>query len=161
MDVGSYCVSLALLVAKARPSRVSAQAQWTSSGVDRTVVATLEFSSGLLAQVSCSFATALHRQALIIGTSGILQTTFYNHPSPAAPPVLHLRRGKTADASSEIVEVEATNGFLAEAESFERLVREGPRHWTGARPAESVDIMLTLEALLRSAREGKPVEINA
>ncbi len=161
MDVGSYCVSLALLVAKARPTRVGALAQWTDSGVDRTAVATLEFPSGLLAQVSCSFATALHRQALITGTGGILQTTFYNHPSPAAPPVLHLRRGKTADASSEVVEVQATNGFLAEAESFERLVREGPDHWTGATPAESIDIMLTLEALLHSAREGKPVEIDA
>jgi predicted dehydrogenase len=59
------------------------------------------------------------------------------------------------------VEVEATNGFLAEAESFERLVRKGLDHWTGATPAESIDIMLTLEALLRSAREGKPVEIDA
>ena len=74
---------------------------------------------------------------------------------------MHLRRGKTADASLETVEVEATNGFLAEAESFERLVRGGPGHWTGATPAESVDIMVTLEALLRSAREGKSVEIDA
>lgn len=159
MDVGSYCVSLALLVAKARPSRVSAQAQWTDSGVDRTVFATLEFPSGLLAQVSCSFATALHRQALIVGTGGVLQTTFYNHPSPAAPPVLHLRRGKTADASSETVDVEATNGFLAEAESFERLVRQGAAQWSGTSPEESVDIMLTLEAILESARSGSAVEI--
>jgi xylose dehydrogenase (NAD/NADP) len=62
MDVGSYTVSLACMVAKARPSRVSASAQWADSGVDRTLAATLEFKSGLLAQVSCSFATALHRQ---------------------------------------------------------------------------------------------------
>jgi len=161
MDVGSYPVSLACMIAKARPSRVSAVAHWTDSGVDRTLVATLEFPGGLLAQVSCSFATAVHRQALIAGTEGILQTTFYNSPSPAAPPVLHLRRGKTWDSTTEILEVPATNGFLAEAESFARLVREGPEQWTGATPQESVDIMLTLEALLRSAREGKPVEIEA
>ncbi len=161
MDVGSYTVSLACLIAKTRPSRVSASAQWADSGVDRTLAATLEFGSGLLAQVSCSFATALHRQALIVGTEGILQTTFYNNPSAAAPPVLHLRRGKAQDATTEILEVPATNGFLGEAESFERLVRQGPEQWTGVTPEESINILLTIEALLRSAREGKPVEIGS
>jgi D-xylose 1-dehydrogenase (NADP+, D-xylono-1,5-lactone-forming) len=161
LDVGSYTVSLACMVAKARPSRVSAFAQWTDSGVDRTLAATLEFSSGLLAQVSCSFATALHRQALIVGTEGVLQTTFYNHPTPMAPPILNLRRGTGPDASTEILEVPTTNGFLGEAESFEGLVREGPARWTGVTPDDSINIILTLEALLRSAREGKPVEIEA
>ena len=161
LDVGSYTVSLACMVAKARPSRVSAFAQWTDSGVDLTLAATLEFSSGLLAQVSCSFATAVHKQALIVGTEGVLQTTFYNHPSPIAPPILNLRRGAGPDASTEILEVPSTNGFLAEAESFERLVREGPEHWTGVTPDDSINIMLTLEALLRSAREGKSVNVDA
>jgi xylose dehydrogenase (NAD/NADP) len=160
LDVGSYTVSLACMVAKTRPSRVSALAQWTDSGVDRTLAATLEFPSGLLAQVNGSFATALHRQALLAGTEGILQTTFYNHPTPIAPPVLQLRRGKGPDAITEILEVPTTNGFLGEAESFERLVREGPEHWTGVTPEESVSIALTLEALLRSAREGKSIEIK-
>jgi xylose dehydrogenase (NAD/NADP) len=161
MDVGSYPVSLARMVAKEGPTRVSALAKWTDSGVDRTLVATIEFPSGLLAQISCSFDTAVHRQALIAGTEGILRTTFYNNPSPAAPPILHLQRGKGGDATVEILEVPTTNGFLGEAESFERLVRLGPEHWTGATPEESLDIMLTLEALLRSARSGKPVDIDA
>ena len=52
-----------------------------------------------------------------------------------------------------------TNGFLGEAESFERLVRQGPEQWTGVTPEESIDILMTLEALLHSAREGKAVEI--
>lgn len=161
MDAGSYPVSLARMVAKEGPSRVSALAKWTDSGVDRTLVATIEFPSGLLAQISCSFDTAVHRRALIAGTEGILQTTFYNNPSPAAPPILHLQRGKGWDASVETLEVSTTNGFLGEAESFERLVRLGPEHWTGATPGESLDIMLTLEALLRSARSEKPVDIDA
>jgi predicted dehydrogenase len=161
MDAGSYPVSLARMVAKEGPSRVSALAKWTDSGVDRTLVATIEFPSGLLAQISCSFDTAVHRRALIAGTEGILQTTFYNNPSPAAPPILHLQRGKGWDASVETLEVPTTNGFLGEAESFERLVRLGPEHWTGATPGESLDIMLTLEALLRSARSGNPVDIDA
>jgi len=51
------------------------------------------------------------------------------------------------------------NGFRAEAESFERLIRLGPEHWTGASPEESVDILLTLEAILASARSRLPVDI--
>jgi predicted dehydrogenase len=160
MDVGSYCVSLARLVAKECPSRVSASASWTASGVDRTLVATIEFPGGLLAQVGSSFATALHRQALLVGTDGVLQTTFFNHPSPAAPPVLQLKRGKGPDSVFEILEVPATNGFLAEAESFALLVRNGPGHWHGVTPEESVDIALTLDALLQSAHTGNSVTLN-
>jgi D-xylose 1-dehydrogenase (NADP+, D-xylono-1,5-lactone-forming) len=160
MDAGSYPVSLVRMVAKERPTRVHAVAQWTDSGVDRTLAATIEFPGGLLAQISCSFATSVYRQALIAGTEATVQTTFFNHPSPAAPPVLNMRRGKTWDTAAEIIEVAATNGFLAETEAFERLVRQGPAHWTGASPEESIDIMLTLEAILRSARTGKTVEIE-
>ncbi len=53
----------------------------------------------------------------------------------------------------------ALNGFLAEAEAFERLVRQGDEQWLGATPEESIDVALTLEALLRSARSGMPIEI--
>ena len=160
MDVGSYTVSLALMIARERPKRVNAVAQWTESGVDRTLVATLEFPGGLLVQMACSFATALHRQALIVGTEGVVQTTFFNHPSPASPPVLQFKRGKGPEAIWETLSVPATNGFLAEAESFEKLIRQGAAHWNGATPAESIDIMLTIEALLESARSGQWVDVE-
>ena len=159
MDVGVYPVSLARMVAKARPLQVSALAQWTEGGVDRSLAATIEFPGGLLAQISCSFSTMTYRQALIAGSEGIVQTTFTNNPAPAAPPVLYLRRGGM-DSSVETLEVPVTNGFLAEAESFERLVRQGPTGWNGATPEESIDIMLTVEALLESARTGRPVRID-
>jgi D-xylose 1-dehydrogenase (NADP+, D-xylono-1,5-lactone-forming) len=159
MDVGVYPVSLTRMIAKARPLRVSALAQWADSGVDRSLAATIEFPDGLLAQIGCSFSTVTYRQALIAGSEGIVQTTFTNNPAPAAPPVLHLRRGGV-DSRVETLEVPVTNGFLAEAESFERLVRQGPAHWNGATPEESIDIMLTVEALLESARSGKPVRID-
>ena len=159
MDVGSYTVSLARMIAKERPIRVNAMANWTAANVDRTLVATIEFSGALLVQVACSFASALHRQALIVGTDGVIQTTFFNHPSPASPPVLQLKRGKGPEAIWETLPVAATNGFLAEAESFEQLIRQGVEHWNGTTPTESIDIMLTIEALLQSARSGKWVNV--
>jgi hypothetical protein len=70
-----------------------------------------------------------------------------------------LRIGTGRDAVDSVVESSTINGFLAEAESFERLVREGPAQWSGTSPEESVDIMLALDAILESARRGSAVEI--
>jgi xylose dehydrogenase (NAD/NADP) len=159
MDIGCYPLSLALMVARARPTQVQAVAQWTTRGVDRALAATLVFADGLLAQITCSFSTCLHRQAVIAGSNGLIDTTFLNHTSSASQAVLHLRVGTDKNAVDSVVQTSAINGFLAEAESFERLVREGPAAWTGTTPAESIDIALTLQAILDSARTGRPVEI--
>jgi D-xylose 1-dehydrogenase (NADP+, D-xylono-1,5-lactone-forming) len=161
MDVGSYPVSLVRMIAKARPTRVHAVAQWTTSGVDATLAATLEFASGLFAQITCSFGTCVHRQALIAGSHGVIQTTYLNHTAAPSEAVLRLRVGTDKDAVDSTVQTAAVNGFLAEAESFERLVRRGPTQWLGTTPMESIDIMLTLEAILKSARSGAAIEISA
>jgi D-xylose 1-dehydrogenase (NADP+, D-xylono-1,5-lactone-forming) len=162
MDAGTYPVSLICMAARERPARVHAVALW-EHGVDRALAATLEFGSGLLAQVTSSFSTSVHRQALIAGTAGIIQTPFANHPPLGRAAEFLIKRG--AGAEFEAVRTEALNGFLAEAESFARLVR-GPRNtltavapWDGPSPAESVDIVLTLEAISHSARAGRPVDL--
>jgi len=158
MDVGTYPVSLVRLLAGERPSRVYTSARWHSTGVDETLVASLEHRSGFLAQISCSFMTALHRQALIAGSAGMLQSTYWNTPPPGVPAIVQLKRGIGADSPFEDIEVPAVNGFRAEAESFARAIRLGPGHWNGATPEESLDIAATLEAILESARAGAPVE---
>jgi xylose dehydrogenase (NAD/NADP) len=161
LDAGSYAVSLVRLVAGARPERVSAVAQWTETGVDNSTVATLEFAGGLLAQVSCSFATGYHRHALVSGDAGTIETTYLNHPPVGGPPTVHVRRGTKVTDAIETIEVAGGNGFLAEAESFRALVAHGPAHWTGATPEESVDIAATLEAILSSARSGRPQRLES
>jgi predicted dehydrogenase len=158
MDVGVYPVSLVRMVAGARPSRVHAAAHW--AGVDRTLAATLQFAGGLIAQINCSFDTCLHRQALLVGSNGLIQTTFLNHTATPAEAALKVRTGSGRNAAESIVETSAVNGFLAEAESFAALVRHGPRQWSGTSPEESVDNMLTLEAILKSARSGSAIEIS-
>ncbi|HEX3603523.1 MAG TPA: hypothetical protein VHU43_05485 [Steroidobacteraceae bacterium] len=82
------------------------------------------------------------------------QTTYRNHTSAEQPGVLSLRAGSGSQAVDGIIETPPMNGFLAEAESLERMAREGAAHWIGAIPQESIDIMMTLEALPRSARSG-------
>ena len=159
MDAGSYPVSLVRTIAGCAPRRVSAMSRWGPSGVDLTTLASMDFADGLLAQVSCTFATARHRHAFVAGDAGSIATTYYNDTSAAFPPLLEVRRGTGWDAAREIVETAATSGFLAEAESFHDLVRSGWSHWTGATPDESIDIARTLDALAASARQGAPVDV--
>jgi predicted dehydrogenase len=159
MDAGSYCVSFVCVVAGERPVAATAFARFGETGVDRTLVATLEFASGLVAQVAASFATAYHRHAQVAGERGVLETLFLNHPPIGGAPMVQIRRGATAAGEVETFTVPGGNGFLYEAESFAAVLRGHAEAWTGATPAQSVDIAFTLEAILASARSGSRVAI--
>jgi predicted dehydrogenase len=154
LDAGSYAMNFIRMVAGEKPLRVNALARWAASGVDLSVIANLEFASGLLGQLTCSFSTAYHRHALIAGTEGILETTFLNSPPEAGPPELHLRRGIPSSTPRETITVAGKSGFLAEAESFALMVAHGPAHWTGCTEQESIDTIASLEAIARSVRSG-------
>jgi len=160
MDAGSYPISLVRMIAGERPVRVHAMARIAETGVDRTVVGSVDFPSGLLAQISCSFATARHRHASIVGDAGSIETTYYNDTSEAMPPVVTVRRGVGWDAPRESIETAAAGGFLAEAEAFHDLVRSGWDRWPGATPEESLDIMLMIDAFAASLRSGSAVDVG-
>ena len=159
MDAGSYPVSLVRMIAGERPTRVHAMARFTDRGVDSTLIGSIDFPSGLLAQISCSFGTARHRHAVIVGDAGSIETTFYNDTSDALPPHIVIKRGIALDAPREIIKLEPAQGFRVQGEAFYDLVRNGWASWPGATPAETVDIMLTIDALAASARDGNVVAI--
>jgi D-xylose 1-dehydrogenase (NADP+, D-xylono-1,5-lactone-forming) len=159
MDAGSYAVSFVLLVAGAAPTRVHAVQKLATTGVDISMVATLEFASGIIAQVSSSFATGYHRHALISGDNGSIETTFLNHPPLGGPAALHVKRGKLVSDPTEIVTTADGNGFRFEADAFQQLVAHGPAAWNGATPQQSIDIAATLEAMGQSARSGQAVAL--
>ncbi len=160
LDAGSYSVSFARIAAGEQPVRVQAAATRFPNGVDRTTTATLEFASGLTAQVAASFETAYHRHGLIAGETGVIETNYLNHPPIGGPTLLRIRRGTPVTTPAEDARVPDNNGFRAEAESFARLVRGDAAGWTGATPAESIDVALILDAIARAAVAGgeEPVE---
>jgi D-xylose 1-dehydrogenase (NADP+, D-xylono-1,5-lactone-forming) len=161
MDAGCYPVSLVRVIAGERPHRVHAVARWGDTNVDRSLVASLEFSSGLLAQVSCSFDTAMYRRAFIAGSDGIIETNYWNNTSAERAPTLTLKRGTSWTAGFETITTAAANGLRAEAEAFARLLAHGWPAWPGATEIESIDIALMLEAVARSARTGTAVDVLA
>jgi len=154
LDAGTYSMSMARIIAGERPARVFATGRYTTSGVDQTVVAIVEFPSGAVAQVSSSMSTALHRHAVVVGSTGVIETSYSNHAPPDANLTVRVKRGVAGTVPFETEEVEGGDGFWLEAESFARMVRDGVQARDGCSEPESIDTALALAATARSAREG-------
>ncbi len=159
-DAGTYAMSFTRIATGAAPTRVVATARRMPSGVDLTLAATLEFASGALAQITCSFAAAAQRFATIVGDQGIIETGYANHALPEETTLpIRVRRGTKATVPFETEQLPAGDGFKAEAESFARMIRQGAAQWNGASEAESVDTMTTLAAIVESLRTGTWVSL--
>jgi D-xylose 1-dehydrogenase (NADP+, D-xylono-1,5-lactone-forming) len=159
MDVGCYPVNAARMLA-GRPSRVSAVARWAPTGVDETLAGTLE-QGGAVSLVSCSLASSHHHAVQVVGTDGVVDVPRAFTPPPDRPAVLVVTRGARGGEPTEIT-FGPVNQYTAEAEGFASLVAAGPDAATGLPQVplvESLDCAATMEALLRSARESRPVDV--
>jgi xylose dehydrogenase (NAD/NADP) len=161
LDAGTYAMSFIRIAAGERPTRVLAAAKFTHSDVDQTVTATLEFAGGAMAQLSCSFSTAFHRHAVVVGETGVIETSYSNHAPAEGGLSLRVKRGIPGTVPFETISVPGGDGFRAEGESFARMIRGGAAHWNGATEAESIDTVLALQALAASARTGQWVDVAA
>lgn len=159
-DVGCYCVSFARMVAGAAPKRVAATASWIS-GVDETLVGTLEYASGATAQIACSMASGRNQHVHVIGSHGTIEVRAPFSIGADQQVQITVSRG-TRNPTIEIIEIEAVDHFRLEAESFSRLISAG--HGVSGIPemplVESIDNAATLATLLRSAREGQAIELE-
>ncbi|HET9625841.1 MAG TPA: Gfo/Idh/MocA family oxidoreductase [Kofleriaceae bacterium] len=153
-DVGCYPMSFARQIFGARPARVSASARWVD-GTDRTLIASLEYPGGGLAQISCSFASAGHRRALIVGTAGIIETDFANHTDREPAHAFRIKRSTDHFAPFESVAVPREDGFKLETEAFVDMIEaaaRGDRTAERARRTASLDNAWTTTAILDAAR---------
>jgi xylose dehydrogenase (NAD/NADP) len=151
MDAGCYPVSFARQVFRARPTRVTAIARW-ASGVDQTLAAALEYPGGGIAQISCSFGTAVHRRAIIAGTTGVIDTDYHNHTDRIAAPGYRIKRSADWQADFETIPVATENGFRVELDAFVDLIERDDRAAIQARRTASLDNAWTLATILDAAR---------
>jgi D-xylose 1-dehydrogenase (NADP+, D-xylono-1,5-lactone-forming) len=158
-DLGCYCVNFARMVTGEAPARVQATARWSASGVDEVFAATLEYPGGALAQFTCDYVTGFHQTANVYGEEGVLALERAFTMQPDAATHIRLWRGAHYAPLEEIV-VPPVNHYCLEAEGLAALVRAGhTSHGLPEMPlVETLDNMATLEALLRSARNGGSAE---
>lgn len=167
LDAGSYPLSLIRLVMGCAPHRVFADATLTTSGVDINVTATLYYADGRRAQLYCAMDVCIHRCASIIGTDGVITTEFLNHTSTGPgthphgylPSQMRVRRGTTA-TPFEDVRAASGSGFRFAAEAFAKVIAEKDFAAVDRAAAASMDIAATLEALAKSAVDGRAVDLS-
>ena len=157
MDVGCYPVNAARMLAGPL-STAAAVARWAGTGVDETLGATLDHTGGAVSLVSCSLASGRHNEVQVVGTEGVIDV-----PDAFTPPRdrlsrLRISRGARGDRVEELT-FEPVDQYTLEAEGFARLVETGDENRPQMPLAESLENAATIEALLRSAREGGPARV--
>jgi D-xylose 1-dehydrogenase (NADP+, D-xylono-1,5-lactone-forming) len=155
LDAGCYAVSFIRQIVGCRPSRVTAAARWQGE-VDQTLAATLEFESGVIGQVSCGFASGLHRSALVAGSAGVIETEYQNHTIRSDAPSFRLRRGGDWRTPVETIAVPRADGFHLEIDAFADLIRRGDTAALAKHRAASIDNAWTLAAILAAAQRATP-----
>lgn len=158
MDIGSYCVNMARLLARAEPRAVYAHAIWgATSQVDETLTAILHFPNDVMAVFDCSFRTAYREYLELQGDAGRLHV-----PRPVKPqtaPEILLFTGESGDALAT-----RTPWVAPTANHYQRMVEhfaDCVLHSTPLRfpPEDGYANMRVIDALYESARTGRVVEI--
>ena len=167
LDAGSYTLSMIRLVMGEAPQFVVAHATYADTGVDISLMATLLYADGRRAQLSCAMDVANHRRATIMGTAGTVETEYLNHTSDGPghpwgylPSELRVRRGTANSIPFEPVRSATGSGFRFGAEAFADVVAMGDTAAVERAAQASIDIAATLEAIARSAREGRAIALD-
>jgi predicted dehydrogenase len=168
LDAGSYPLSLIRLVMGCAPERVMAHANWATTGVDISMMATLFYADGRRAQMSCAMDTANHRRATIVGSHGTVETEYLNHTSNShahawgyLPSQLRVRQGIANSVPFQEVTSATGSGFRFAAEAFAQVVRDGDMAAVERAAAASHDIAATLDAIQASAKSGHMVVLRS
>ncbi len=150
LDVGCYCVSGARLVA-GEPERVFAEQVVGETGVDMAFFGTMVFPGGVVAQFDASFQAPSRQRLEAVGDEGELVVEAPWRTDWEGDPFL--KRGGRV----ERVDVERPNAYVLELENMGDAVRGRAEPLLGREDA--VGQARVLAALLRSAEEGRPVEL--
>ncbi len=157
LDVGSYCVNVACLVAGMPPHSVTASALWAPTGVDMSLAGTLEFPNGVLGAIDCSFQVGTSKQQWleISGTEGLIRVA---QPFSIDEKDTTIIVDKADDASApESVSVPGANQYQLMVEHFAGAVLNNTE--LSYTLEDSLANMRVLDALITSARTGRRVTV--
>ncbi len=149
-DVGCYPISYARLIADAEPIEVFGwQITGTNSSVDESFFGQMRFPNNVYAQFDCGFRTPQRTNMELVGDQGniIVKLPF--------TPKLNEEIIVTNGDEKRIITIPGEDLYLGEVENMADAILEGKAirmSLTGSR-----NDVATIQALLHSAHEGKPV----
>lgn len=160
MDLGCYCVSSIRYLIGAEPLSISASGNFDEEGqIWETLLGTLDFSDGVLAQFECSFGLPRRGSCEIVGTDGVINIprTAWSWPRELDSGFT-LTQGDYRDVKTETVEITAKHPYR------EQLLDLCNSLSTGEPPSipsdDSVANMRVIDAIHESARTGQRVDID-
>ncbi|MGI8973811.1 MAG: Gfo/Idh/MocA family protein [Gaiella sp.] len=151
LDVGTYCVSGARLVA-GEPERVLAFQVTGETGIDMGLYGTMRFADDVVGQFEASFLAPQRQRLEVVGADAVLVVE-----SPwriDLPGQLLLER----DGSREILDVPRANSYQLELENLAAAITGKAPQLLGR--ADAIAQARTIEALYRSAAEGREVVLD-
>ena len=151
MDVGSYCVSGARMIA-GEPLRVGGEQVLGGDGVDVAFAATLRFPGDVLAHFDAGLALADRDELEVIGDGGSL---FLDDPWHCLEPIIELRRA----SGVERIEVERVNSYRLEVENLSSAIRGTAPPLLGR--DDALGQARAIEALHASAQRGETVALGS
>lgn len=151
-DAGAYCVDMAQFYLDAVPEAVFASGHWNGADVDQRGSATLVFPGGVEAHLAYGFGLDYRNEVRIWGATGQLTIDrSFSIPADREPTITITR-----NTVVERVAVAAADQFQSQLARF----RDGAL--AGELPGEHDRVLRhaqVMEAVRRSAREGRRVEI--
>lgn len=152
LDVGCYPVYGIRWAMQAEPVRVWASAR-LELGVDVSLMGTLWFADGRTATFDCGFTRPFRQWMEFTGAKGVVTVPDMWLPPPRA--VFQVRR----EGSYHVEElgVEGKDQIVLMIENFSRAVLE--KKPVTPPPEEAVKTLRVLDGLIRSAREGREIDL--
>ncbi len=151
-DVGCYPISFARTAAGAAPVEAFGWQATGSTGVDLAFSGLLRFPGEVHAQIDCGFRSTLRMTMEFVGDAG--RMTLTNAFKPDANSRLYLWRGD----EMEVLTFPEQELYLGEVEDLaDAILLRKPQRVT---LADSRANVATILALLKSARENKPVSLS-
>jgi len=155
LDVGCYCVFGIRWAMQADPVRAFAKATFVND-VDVALAGVLTFADGRTAHFDCGFTKPLRTWVEIVGSEGVVRIPNLWIPDDRAAYEVHRQSG-TFDQAIEIVESPGENQMVHMLDDFAACVAEKREAYPN--PDESVKLLRVLDALAKSARSGREVDV--
>ena len=150
-DVGCYPISYARYIAGAEPVEAFGWQVTGSSGVDEVFAGQLRFPGEVYAQFDCGFRVPFRTHIEIVGSAGALTVPHPFKPGLNEPLLL------TDGDKEQTITVPGQELYIGEVENMADAILHGQAPRVSV--ADSRGDVATIKALLRSAREGKPVTL--
>lgn len=155
LDVGCYPIYGIRWAMGAEPIRVWATARFLSD-CDIEMSGVLWFADGRTASFDCGFTHPLRQWLEIVGTTGTVTVDEMWVP-PTTEATFHVTRSSIPVGTVEVHSLEGHDQIQHMLESFSGAILDGKPPLPS--PEEAVKTLKVLDALAKSAREGKAIDV--